>query len=771
MTRKKIALYCPRYPQDVIQEQLAKHRFCVLVAHRRLGKSLLAINHVILMALKCKNWQPHYAYIAPFLKQAKLIAWEYLKFYTKEFPGVRVNESELWVEILGRRIYLFGADNPDAIRGAYWDGVIFDEYAQIKPNVWSEIIYPALTDRKGWALFLGTPKGNNQFFDIYNTAMKHMQQGNENWWAGLYTVYDTNIMSAEEIEQTKSVMSESAFRQEFLCCMPGSLVYTSRGQIPIEQIKVGDIVLSHSGRFRQVLKTMCNEHDGEMVSIGTYGDAKTIDVTPNHPVRVLDKAKQIYKWIPASEIKVGDLMVRPRRKFGDAVIKPELAELLTWYICEGSCSKTGIGISLGLDEEMEAERVRRCANVLGYNITECISGNVRNLIITNTSFADFVVNSCGKMSYNKRIPWELISGHEELVYKVLMLGDGCTHIRKRDQRKINVYVTVSETLAYDVQMLAGMLGYRAGISRKKGGTDIILGRTVNVREKFNVIIDTILGRQDGNTKTYPAKHGIGVKVRSVNAFSYVGKVYNMEVQHDNSYIVNGRTVHNCDFTASDDNVLITIDMVTEAIQRIKLPSDIKGTPKLLGIDVARFGGDSSVIQRRQGSMAYPVKIFTKLDNMQFAGLVAQEMDEFKPDATFIDSGRGEGVIDRLRQMKYDVIEVNFGGKATNENHYANKRIEMWDTMRQWLETRGSIPNDPILRVDLVTPLFKFDAHNRMLLESKDEIKKRIGRSTDRADALALTFAFPVKTKNETFEESFISNMSQKKQNYDPFKDL
>lgn len=407
--------YKPRFPMSDIHKQLEVHRFNILVAHRRMGKSVGTINHTIKMALKNALWQPRYAYIAPYRNQAKLIIWDYLKKYTGGIPKVKFNESELYAEFLDRRIYLFGADNPDAIRGAYWDGVVLDEYAQIKPEVWGEIIMPALLDRQGWAVFSGTPKGQNHFYDATLTAQKLMSEGDPNWWCGIYRADETKVMSDADLELARKTTSVNQFRQEFLC----------------------------------------------------------------------------------------------------------------------------------------------------------------------------------------------------------------------------------------------------------------------------------------------------------------------------------------DFTASSENILITIDLVTDAAKREMRPEQILDAPRILGIDVARYGGDKSVIQRRQGLQAFNPMIFDKIDNMTLAGRIANEIQEFKPDAVFIDAGRGEGVIDRLRQLGYSVTEVNFGGTALNHNHYENRRSEMWDLQKQWLESGGCIPNNPQLKSELVTPSYTLNKRDRFQLESKDDIKKRLGSSPDLADALALTFAMPV----------------------------
>jgi len=154
-----------------------KERWAVLVCHRRAGKTVATICDTIRRAISENKPDARYAYIAPFYAQAKNIAWDYLLRFAK--PAiVKANQSELWVELVnGAKIRLFGADNPDSLRGLYLDGVVLDEYADMKPRLWGEIVRPLLTDRQGWATFIGTPKGHNSFYDIYNEAQK-----NNNWY-------------------------------------------------------------------------------------------------------------------------------------------------------------------------------------------------------------------------------------------------------------------------------------------------------------------------------------------------------------------------------------------------------------------------------------------------------------------------------------------------------------------------------------------------------------------------------------------------------------
>jgi len=425
-------VYDPHKYQQEVHEKLK--RFSVLVCHRRWGKTYLAIATLIDAAISTDRENLRFGYIAPFQKQAKQVAWDYLKQFALPIHGTVANESETSITFLnGARIRLYGSDNGTAMRGLFFDGVVCDEIADFRPETWPEIIRPALTDsyHKGWCLFIGTPKGLNQFYELYQYAQK-----DPDWYAGMYRVDETDILDKEEVKMARNTMADSQYRREFLC----------------------------------------------------------------------------------------------------------------------------------------------------------------------------------------------------------------------------------------------------------------------------------------------------------------------------------------DFSASMDNALITIDKVTDASSIKRTEGEIMGSARVLGVDVARFGDDRSVIQKRQGLAALEPKIFDDIDNMTLAGMVAQEIDSYKPDAVFIDAGRGEGVIDRLRQLGYFITEVNFGGKALNPM-YNNKRTEMWDSVKVWLDDGGCLPNHTDLKTDLCVPTYKFDSSNRMQLESKDEIKKRGGRSPDLGDALALTFAYPVAAKK-------IGNFGYKEEavlaDYDPF---
>ena len=434
---KVVIPYRPRFPQDEIHKQLETHRFCVLVAHRRLGKTVLSVNHLIKRAITDRKERGMYAYLAPFRNQAEQIAWGYLKHYTSQIPAISINEQKLSILLPnGATIRIFGADNPDALRGMYFDGVVIDEVAQIKPTLWGEVIRPALADRKGWAAFIGTPKGINLFSQIYDQALNLMSKGDPDWSAMLYSVEQTHVIDEKELAALKVEMSENEFRQEFLC----------------------------------------------------------------------------------------------------------------------------------------------------------------------------------------------------------------------------------------------------------------------------------------------------------------------------------------DFSAAQDNGLIAIDDIRAAANKFYRESEYMGAPLIYGIDVARFGSDASVIFKRRGLVAFEPIVIRKFDNMALADRIAVEMAKEKPDAVFIDSGAGQGVIDRLRQMRFDVVEVPFGEQAIDKEQFANRRMEMWWHMAQWIKQGGAIPPDPVLQGDLGAPTYGYTPKGPKILEAKDKLKERIGRSPDLADALALTFAAPVAPKLSRSMERAIYGVTD---SYDP----
>jgi hypothetical protein len=394
---------------------MGQHRFGVVVCHRRFGKTYWAINTLIHAALSTAKTEARFAYIAPYYKQSKQVAWDYFKQFTTCIPDVQYNESELRIDLPnGSRIRLYGGDNPDTLRGIYLDGVVLDEVADMRPSMWGEVIRPTLTDRIGWAVFIGTPKGIDLFYEIYQKALLA-----PDWFARIYRADETGIITPAELTAAKAEMTEQQYAQEFLC----------------------------------------------------------------------------------------------------------------------------------------------------------------------------------------------------------------------------------------------------------------------------------------------------------------------------------------DFTASTGSTLIPISVAVKASEKELNDAYVRGGVKVLGVDVARYGDDRSVIFPVQGLKAYEPLMFNDISNIDLANQVIAKIKSFEPDYVRIDAGRGEGVIDFLRSQGYKCTEVNFGGMPSSA-YYSNLRAEMWDGMKKWLESGGCIPNIPELISELAAPEFNFSAANKMVLESKEHMKGRGLRSPDYADALALAVGVPLKLIGE-----------------------
>lgn len=216
--------YQPRPLQEFIHSKLK--RFNVLVCHRGFGKTILVINELIDQGLRCKNIDPSYAYIAPTYGQAERIAWDILKRYTKNIPGVVYNETKLTCTIPRPatqdkiKITLLGSENPDSIRGMHLDGVVLDEYAQMNPIIWGQIIRPALSNKRGWAIFIGTPKGENHFSDIYKIAVKN-ESGD--WYSAIFRASQTKVLPDPELRAMRAEMSDEEWEQEMECSFAAAL--------------------------------------------------------------------------------------------------------------------------------------------------------------------------------------------------------------------------------------------------------------------------------------------------------------------------------------------------------------------------------------------------------------------------------------------------------------------------------------------------------------------------------------------------------------------
>jgi len=194
-------------------------RWACLVAHRRAGKTVAAINDIIRAAMFAKSQSPLYGYCAPYRSQAKSVAWDYLKVYAA--PVTReTNESELTVELInGAKIRLFGADNADAMRGLGFDGIYLDEYGDFKPSVFGNVIRPALSDKQGWAVFGGTPKGKNQFWEIYDLAVRSPDE----WFLLRLPASTSGILPSGELAAAQAQLLPDQYAQEYLCSFEAAI--------------------------------------------------------------------------------------------------------------------------------------------------------------------------------------------------------------------------------------------------------------------------------------------------------------------------------------------------------------------------------------------------------------------------------------------------------------------------------------------------------------------------------------------------------------------
>ena len=215
---KIVIPYKPRKHQKEVHNNLK--RFNVLVCHRRFGKTVLCINEILKKAMQNTLPRPRYYYLAPTYSMAKRTAWDYLKEYTGVLPNVTYHETELRADLPnGARIQLLGCERPDSLRGLYIDGVILDEVAQMPPRLWTEIIRPALSDREGWMVAIGTPQGHNAFFDLYDYA--NHQEG---WYAETFKSSETGIISDLELNEAKHLMPDEVYEAEFECSFDSAAI-------------------------------------------------------------------------------------------------------------------------------------------------------------------------------------------------------------------------------------------------------------------------------------------------------------------------------------------------------------------------------------------------------------------------------------------------------------------------------------------------------------------------------------------------------------------
>jgi len=212
--------YQPR--EQFLDFHQRNERFAAMVVHRRAGKTVAAIHDIVIKALRTTKKQPRYAYVAPFYSQAKSIAWTYLKDAVRGF-ALEMRESELSVTLPnGSVIRLFGADNPDTLRGLYFDGIVLDEFGDFRPKLYGEVILPTIADRQGWLLAIGTPKGkNNAFYQICQRA-----KYSEAWYFKELKASTSGLLPQSELDLMREQMSPEQYDQEFEISFSAALIGT-----------------------------------------------------------------------------------------------------------------------------------------------------------------------------------------------------------------------------------------------------------------------------------------------------------------------------------------------------------------------------------------------------------------------------------------------------------------------------------------------------------------------------------------------------------------
>ena len=224
-----------------------------------------------------------------------------------------------------------------------------------------------------------------------------------------------------------------------------------------------------------------------------------------------------------------------------------------------------------------------------------------------------------------------------------------------------------------------------------------------------------------------------------------------------------------EFPPASINALIGVEEVEASMKRMWRADELRADPRILGVDIARYGDDASVIARRQGLQIWPLMKYRGIDGVQGAGVVARVWRDWQVDACFLDaSNMGASWEDQLRQLRFSPIPIFFSNKPHDPSKFVNKRAEMyWDAI-QWIKRGGALPNSPELLAQLTQTTYSFKG-DKIILEDKDMIKAKIGYSPDEADAVVLTFAEPVsRAQSPLSSVSSASNRTSKE--YNPFRE-
>ena len=217
---------------------LRRQRWACIVAHRRAGKTVACIMDLIDRALRSKKPEARFSYMSPTYTQSKDTCWSYLKRFTADLPGVEQRESDLMVVFPnGNRVRLYGADNYDRLRGSYNDGLILDEYADINPRAWPEVLRPSLADRRGWAVFIGTPRGRNDFWRVHQYAEQHPEE----WYSLVLRASQTGLLPQVELDDMRTMLTAEQYQQELECSFDAAILGSYYGRELAEAEAAGRI--------------------------------------------------------------------------------------------------------------------------------------------------------------------------------------------------------------------------------------------------------------------------------------------------------------------------------------------------------------------------------------------------------------------------------------------------------------------------------------------------------------------------------------------------
>jgi len=333
-----------------------KQRWSVLVCHRRAGKTVATLNDLIRGAVnECKP-EGRYAFIFPQRNQAKDTAWHYLRRYAEPLLAKPPNESELRVDLVnGSMVRLYGADNPDALRGPYLDGVVLDEFADMKPEVWHEVVRPMLADRRGWATFIGTPKGKNEFFRLYESAKRDPA-----WFHMMLKASESGIISPAELADLRREMGEDQYQQEFECSFEAAI----KGAFYAEEMRI----MLNEGRI-------CRIEIEKDVRVHTAWDLGVSDSTAIWFIQCVGRERRLVDYYESSGVGLNhyvDVLHDKRRKYdwtyGDHFFPHDIK------VREFTSGKSRLNTLAGLG--IEATVVPQCDELDGINVVRRMLGRV-----------------------------------------------------------------------------------------------------------------------------------------------------------------------------------------------------------------------------------------------------------------------------------------------------------------------------------------------------------------------------------------------------------